>query len=353
MPRPFYFGAGPAQIPTEVLLEVQNELLNWQGTQLSILEIGHRTSVFEALMGLLEKELRALLNIPSHYHVLLMGCPARAHFGLIPLHFLSEQEQAAYWISGYWSTSAYQEASKLRRAHRIEWWGDEPSELMRERSSYFYCTPNETMDGVRYYPPPRAFSKPMIADMTSCLLSEPIRIEDYAMIFAGCQKNLGAAGLSVVIVEDAFLNQAKTAAIPTYLDYRTYANTHSLCVTPPTFQCHLTLKMLKWMQAQGGVAALSSVNEQKAKSLYDYLDTTDFYQTKVPVSVRSKMNITFHLKDKQLEATFFEEAKAAALIGLNGHRFVGGVRVSLYNAMPMEGVTHLIHFMKAFEKKYG
>ena len=230
MSKPFYFGAGPAQIPEEVLCGIQSELLNWHNTGLSILEIGHRTSMFEEVMFELDASFRQHLSIPDNYQILFMGCPVRAHFGLIPLHFLSADQRAGYWVTGHWSELAYQEAFKLRQAYCI---ARSPltgikghpvggNELLHD-TAYVYFTPNETIDGVRFYPSIQLIDcPPMIADMTSCLLTESIRIEDYAMIFAGTQKNLGMAGLSVVIIKQDFLNQTQASDLPTYLDYRTY-----------------------------------------------------------------------------------------------------------------------------------
>lgn len=359
MSRPFYFGAGPAQLPEEVLCGIQSELLNWHHSGLSILEIGHRTVLFEEVMVELEACLRDLLSVPAHYQILFMGCPVRAHFGLIPLHFLSAHQQAGYWLTGHWSELAYKEAVKLKQAYCIARSTSSGKKgLLIERdefqdnTGFVYFTPNETIDGVRFYPAMEDIAFPVIADMTSCLLTESIRVEDYALILAGTQKNLGMAGLSVVIINERFMDKIQTNNLPTYLDYRTYARTHSLAVTPPTFNCEIMLKMLKWMKAQGGLAAISTANIKKADTLYEYIDSTDFYRNEVESRARSRVNVTFHLQDKSLEPLFIKEAKAHHLLGLEGHRSVGGLRASLYNAMPYEGVIHLIKFMKGFETKH-
>lgn len=345
MNRPFYFGAGPAHLPEEVLLDVQAEWLNWQSTQLSILEIGHRTPQFEARMASLTSLFRSVLNVPDHYHVLFMGLPTRAHFGLIPQHFLNPNQQAGYWLTGHWSNLAYQEAQKLKQAFCIE------GEWTNKNPAYVYFTPNETIEGVRFQPSLKEVTFPVIADMTSCLFTEVIEVTDYAMIFAGSQKNFGAAGLGVVIIEDQFLNTVKELRLPTYLDYRTYAKTHSMCVTPPVFNCELTFKMLEWMQSQGGLNVLAAQNKHKAKCLYDYIDSTDFYINRIEKQARSRVNVTFFLKNRALEGLFFAEANAHGLIGLQGHRSQGGVRVGLYNAVSNEAVDQLIIFMKTFASR--
>ncbi|CEG61104.1 3-phosphoserine/phosphohydroxythreonine transaminase [Legionella micdadei] len=360
MSRGYNFGAGPAMLPESILKEVQEELLDWHNLGMSVMEIGHRTPEFTALMEQTEHELRALLMIPDSYHVLFLSGAARTQFGMIPLNFLAPTEQAGYLVTGLWSYMAYQEACRLRQAYCVatgekngfisipaldEW-------QLREDTRYLYFTPNETVNGVRFREIPKIHDTPLVADMTSCLLSEPINVEDYGLIFAGAQKNIAIAGLTIIIVSDEFLGTIKNTELPTMLDYRTFSSTKSAYATPPTFNCYLAHKMFQWIKKQGGVEALYRVNCQKASKLYDYIDSSHFYKCTIAKEARSLVNVCFTLKDPKLENTFIESAKSRGLLALKGHRSVGGLRASLYNAMPIEGVDRLIEFMDDFTKEY-
>lgn len=353
--RGYNFGAGPAMLPESVLRECQSELLNWNHTGMSILEIGHRTPMFTALMQEAEQLLRDLLIIPENYHVLFLPGATRAQFSMVPMNFIHPAVQAGYLVSGVWSYMAYKEATRLSHAYCIA--SSEASgfhELpqfsmkdIRAETAYVYYTPNETINGIRFPKPPEGIKPALIADMTSCLLSEPINVTDYGLIFAGTQKNIGPAGLTVVIVRDDLLKTI-SAKLPTMLDYRVHVEAHSLYATPPTFQCYMALKMFQWIKAQGGVNALYELNCRKAQMLYDYIDASPDYYCLVDKASRSLMNICFHLTDPKREADFIQQSNARGLYALQGHRLVGGLRASLYNAMPAAGVDALIDFMQDF-----
>lgn len=361
MTRGYNFGAGPSMLPESILRETQEELLNWQNLDMSVLEIGHRTPEFMALMEQTEQAFRELLKVPANYHVLFLGGAARTQFSMIPMNLLATGEQSGYLITGLWSSLAYQEAVKIKQAYCVA--SDEENGFIKVPSSekwqikkntkYLYFTPNETVNGVRFAKIPTISGIPLIADMTSCLMSEPITVSDYGLIFAGAQKNIANAGLTLVIISDELLNSLPDNVIPTMFDYRTHSSTHSLYATPPTFNCYLAGKMAQWVQAQGGVEALYEINCAKASKLYDYIDSSGFYHCKVSEEARSLVNICFSLADANLEELFLAVAKTRGLYALKGHRTVGGLRASIYNAMPMEGVEYLIKFMRDFAKEHN
>ena len=356
--RIYNFGAGPAMLPEPILKEAQEELLNWQDMGVSILELGHRTPEFTGLLKHAEHSLRALLTIPKNYHVLFLGGAARMQFAMIPMNFLSPHEQAGFLITGIWSQMACQEAQCLKKAYSLVnedkgGFKSRPEQgnwIVRDNTKYIYYTPNETVNGVRFPYVPKT-DLPLIADMTSCLLSEPIDIKQYGLIFAGAQKNIANAGLTIVIVREDLLEKLPDPPVPTMLDYKIQAEHHSLYATSPVFNCYLADKMFDWIKAQGGVDALFHQNCLKAAKLYQYLDSTDFYLTSVAKDARSLLNVCFSLKNTALENKFIMLAEKQGLYALKGHRYVGGLRASLYNAMPMAGVDALIHFMTQFAKE--
>jgi phosphoserine aminotransferase len=356
--RGYNFGAGPAMLPESVLEEAQSELLNWQGKGMSILEIGHRTPDFTNLMDEAQSLLRELLDIPDNYHVLFLGGPARTQFAMLPMNLLSNKEQAGFLLSGRWSSLAYDECCRIKRAYCIastetSGYKEVPSPLnwhLKDDTTYIHYTSNETINGVSYQEPPRFGDIPLVADMTSSFLSEPLNINDYGVIFAGSQKNIAPAGLTIVIIRADLLNRATEYPIPTMFDYRTHVECNSLYATSPTFNCYMALKMFKWIKSQGGVGKLHKLNIQKASKLYDYIDNSPLYDCSVAKKSRSLMNVCFRIVRSELEPIFIEQAKAAGLLALNGHKTVGGLRASLYNAMPMAGVDALIEFMADFAK---
>ncbi|HBI22060.1 MAG TPA: 3-phosphoserine/phosphohydroxythreonine transaminase [Legionella sp.] len=356
--RRYNFGAGPATLPESILLEAQAELLNWQGQGMSILEIGHRTAAFQSLMHALEADLRDLLAIPEHFDVLFLGGAARTQFAMVPMNLMADGQTAGYLVSGIWSRLAYDEACQLKSAYCLasseEYAYRQAPKItdlsIRDQTAYVYYTPNETINGVRFAGTPKTGSIPLIADMTSCLLSEPIDVSDFGLIFAGAQKNIAPAGLTVVIIRRDLMKAITQSAIPTMLNYRTHSQHHSLYATPPMFNCYMAAKMFKWVKAQGGVASLHQVNRKKAEKLYDYIDSSQAFECPVEQASRSWMNVCFSLNKPEREDEFLARAAHSGLHALKGHRLVGGLRASLYNAMPMSGVDALIAFMQDFSK---
>ncbi len=357
--RTYNFGAGPAMLPEPVLKAAQEELLNWHDLGMSVLEVGHRTPEFVSLLNHAEQTLRDLLGIPSNYQILFLGGAARTQFAMIPMNFLHSETQAGYLDTGIWSHMALLEAQRLKKAYCIasdeknhyKSIPDSKSWKIQENTSYVYYTPNETVNGVRFPYVPKVKGIPLVADMTSCLLSEPVDVRDYGLIFAGAQKNIANAGLTIVIIRDDLLAETPNPPVPTMLDYKIQVENHSLYATPPVFNCYLAAKMFDWIKACGGVDAMFKMNCEKAAKLYQYLDGSDFYTTAVNPEVRSIMNVCFSLKNKDLEEQFLQQALNNGLSALRGHRFVGGLRASLYNAMPMAGVDALIRFMSQFARE--
>lgn len=345
-------------LPEAVLREAQRDLLNWKGRGLSVMEISHRSHHFQELMDEAEASLRSLLAIPDHYHVLFLGGAARTHFAMIPMNCLGPDERAAYLVSGIWSSMAFDEASKLKHAYRV---GNSssmhatalpdyhPDELHAD-TAYLYYTPNETINGLRFPYLPEAGFVPLIADMTSCLLSEPIRVSDYGLIFAGAQKNIAPAGLTIAIIRGDLLDRFPDPVIPTMLDYRVQVDNRSLYATPPMLNCYMANLMFDWIKTQGGVDGLYQQNCLKAAKLYNFIDDSPFYQCAIAPNARSLVNVCFTLSDPQYEEDFIAQSEAQGLYGLRGHRTIGGLRASIYNAMPMAGVDALIAFMDAFAK---
>lgn len=361
--RIYNFGAGPGMLPLSILEEVQGELLNWQNLGMSVLEVGHRSRAFLALMEDLEEQLRYLLQIPPDYRVLFLGGATRAHFAMIPLNFVQDGKQAGFWLTGVWSTAAYKEAQKLTRAYCIASteafdYSAIPEESLwqiQENSAYLYLVVNETINGVRFAPTPnkKVANIPLIADLTSSLLTEPLNLKDYAMVFAGAQKNIANAGLTLAIINEKLLEHIPETKIPTMMNYREQVLAKSMYATLPTFNCYLALKMLKWIKEQGGVAALHKINLQKANLLYNYIDSNDFYVCKVAKNARSHVNICFSLRDPLLEELFLAQAEEWGLFALKGHRTVLGLRASIYNAMSVAGIELLIEFMRTFAEQHS
>jgi phosphoserine aminotransferase len=358
MNRAYNFGAGPAMLPASVMEQAQAEFLNWNHLGMSVMEVGHRTAPFMDLMAELTTLFREVLVIPDHYQVLFLGGSARTQFAQIPLNFLSEHEKAGYLTTGMWSSMAYEEASRLKKAYCVT--DAQPTQyksipdpktwIIEPDTAYLYYTPNETVNGIRCPIIPDMKGVPLIADMTSCLLTEPLNIENYGMIFAGAQKNIANAGMTVAIVRDDLIARIHDDKIPTMLDYRTYVTHQSMYATPPTFNCYLAYLMLKWIVSEGGLSVMSSRLNEKSEALYQVIDDSDFYYSDIEKPFRSKINVCFKLKKNALESEFLIGAEARGLMALKGHRAVGGLRASLYNAMPLEGVRALIEYMHYFAK---
>jgi phosphoserine aminotransferase len=357
--RVYNFGAGPAMLPESILKEAQQEFLDWNGLGISILEVGHRTSEFQALLSYAKQTLRELLFIPKNYQILFMGGAARTQFAMIPMNFLYPDEYAGYLVSGVWSHMALCEAQHLKKAYCVasdeknayKTIPDRKSWEIKENTSYLYYTSNETVNGIRFPDVPNVKGTNLVVDMTSSLLSEPINISDYGLIFAGAQKNIANAGLTIVIIRDDLLERIPSPQIPTMFNYKIQAEHESLYATLPVFNCYLAAKMFDWIKVQGGIDEMYRINCQKAAKLYQYLDSTDFYTTNIDREVRSIVNVCFSLKNDKLEVEFLRLAQRRGLYALKGHRFVGGLRASLYNAMPMAGVDALIDFMSEFAKE--
>lgn len=363
--RGYNFGAGPATLPESILKEAQAELLDWKGLDMSVMEIGHRTPEFSALMDTAMKNVRDLLRVPDNYYVLFISGAARMQFAQIPMNIMDKNQEAGYLVTGIWSEMAYQEAVKISQAYCVAssqetGFTDVPPANawdIHPDSAYLYYTPNETINGVRVPNPPETNHIPLIADMTSCILSEPVDISRYGLIFAGAQKNIANAGLTLVIIRKDLLENRNTDVIPTMLDYQTYAESGSMYATPPVFNCYLANKMFEWIKTRGGVEALYRENCEKAKFLYNYIDHSGFFTAPVKPAWRSLMNVCFrihesHSKRDALEAEFIMKAKASGLYALKGHKVAGGLRASLYNAMPLEGVEALVNFMDDFAREH-
>lgn len=359
--RGYNFSAGPATLPESILLEARNALFNWRSTGMSILEVPHRSQLFEELLIQAEQGIRKLLSIPENYHVLFIGGPARAQFSMIPINFISEKGFGGYLVSGLWSHKAWRESQRLKPTICVG--SSEPSgfdraptldkDLIDHNLEYIFYTPNETVNGVQINKPPKAGDIPIIADMTSFILSEPIDVNQYAMIFAGAQKLIANAGLTIAIVRDSFVNQITHSDLPFLLDYRTHITERSLAATPPTFNCYLANLMFEWVSAQGGVSAMKEMNLAKSKLLYDLIDNSKLYHCSVHPEDRSVLNVCFRLNKPDLEELFIEKAADNGLLSLKGHRLAGGIRASIYNAMSIEGVQALVNYMSKFEEEHG
>ena len=359
MERVYNFGAGPAMLPTEVLSQIAADIPIWrQGC--SVMELSHRLQDVMAMAHETEMLLRSLLEISDDYAVLFMHGGARTQFAGVPLNLLGTQKKAHYVISGYWSNQAYQEAKKycdpivvadshhqsLEAVFNFSNWQE------REDAAYLHFTDNETIDGVEFLDYPKSFGAPLVSDITSSVLTKSLNINSFGLLYASAQKNLGIAGLTIVIVRRDLLDLAH-AYTPHTLHYKTGDATQSMFNTPPVFCWYVCGLILKWVKKQGGVPMMSKNAMARAQRLYHIIDSSDFYENKVPQAFRSRINVPFLLKNPELEKEFIHQAAQRVLLFLEGHRVVGGLRASLYNAMPLEGVDALVSFMKDFEKHNG
>ncbi|WP_318434485.1 3-phosphoserine/phosphohydroxythreonine transaminase [Photobacterium leiognathi] len=358
MDKVYNFCAGPAMIPADVLAKAQSELVNWNGLGTSVMEVSHRSKEFLAVAAQSEQDLRDLLDIPANYHVLFCHGGARGQFAAVPLNLLGDAETADYMDGGFWAHSAIEEAKKYCQPNIVDITCDKdgkkailPAEQwpLSDNAAFVHFCPNETIDGIEIRDLPQT-DKPIVADMSSTILSRKIDISKYGVIYAGAQKNIGPAGLTIVIVRDDLLGKAK-AILPSILDYTVLVDKESMFNTPPTFAWYLAGEVFKWLKTAGGVGAMEQRNLAKAKLLYDFIDHSDFYVNEVHADNRSIMNVPFQLKNPELDALFLEQADVAGLKALKGHRVVGGMRASIYNAMPLEGVQALVDFMAKFEKE--
>ncbi len=358
--RLFNFNPGPAVLPLPVLEEAQRSLVTLPGVGMSILEISHRSQTFDEIIGHAESGLRELLGIPDNYHVLFLQGGASLQFSMVPMNLLPPDRSADYLVTGSWSKKAVKEAKRVGKVNIAATTEDsnfsripQQNELKLDSSAaYIHITTNNTIFGTQWKTEPSVGDVPMIADASSDILSRPVPIEKYALIYAGAQKNIGPSGVTVVIIRKDLL-QGIPDDLHAMLDYRTHVENKSLYNTPNTFGIYIISLVCQWLQEKGGLSAMQSENEAKAKMLYEAIDASDFYRGHADADSRSLMNVTFRLPSEELEKQFVKESTAAGFEGLKGHRSVGGLRASIYNAFPRQGVEALVSFMKDFEKKNG
>lgn len=360
MSRAFNFCAGPATLPEAVLKQARDEMLDWRGTGMSVMEMSHRSDEFVAIADAAEKDLRELAGISDDYAVLFMQGGASSQFSTIPLNLLGDKSSADYVNTGIWSKKAIAEAKRYGNVNVVassEDGGfttipDQSTWNTRADAAYLHYTPNETIGGLEYDFIPDSGSVPLVADMSSTMLSRPVDINKFGLIYAGAQKNIGPSGLVVVIIRKDLLGKARKET-PTMMNYQVIADNGSMYNTPATYSWYLSGLVFKWLKEQGGVKAMGEINARKARKLYDFIDTNDFYANPIEPRFRSWMNIPFTLADDTLNGEFLKGAEARRLLNLQGHRSVGGMRASIYNAMPEEGVDALIGYMAEFAKERG
>ena len=360
MGRVYNFSAGPAVLPEEVLREAAEEMLDYRGTGMSVMEMSHRSKAYDTIIKEAEADLRDLMQIPDNYKVLFLQGGASQQFAMIPMN-LMKNKVADYIVTGQWAKKAYQEASIYGKANKIASSEDETfsyipdcSDLpISEDADYVYICENNTIYGTKFKTLPNTKGKPLVADVSSCFLSEPVDVSKYALIYGGVQKNIGPAGVVIVIIREDLITEDVLPGTPTMLRYKTHADNDSLYNTPPAYGIYICGKVFKWLKTQGGLEAMKEYNEKKAKILYDFLDGSKMFRGTVRREDRSLMNVPFVTGNEELDAKFVKEAKAAGFENLKGHRSVGGMRASIYNAMPMEGVEKLVEFMKKFEAENG
>ena len=358
--RVFNFAAGPATLPLEVLEQAQSELTDWRGSGMSVMEVSHRSKAFQGVAAELESSLRELLAVPSGHKVIFLQGGATAQFAGIPLNLAAADATVDYVNTGAWSKKAIGEA---KRYCKVNVAADEaasayntvpaPASLkLTAGAAYVHYTPNETIGGVEFGYVPQVGGAPLVADFSSTFLSRPIDVSRFGLIYAGAQKNVGPAGLCIVIVREELIGKAR-AGTPQVLDYKAMADDGSMLNTPPTFAWYIAGLVLKWIAGKGGLAAMEQLNRAKAEALYAAIDSSGFYRNPVAKDCRSWMNVPFTLARAELDKPFLAEAQAAGLTNLEGHRSVGGMRASIYNAMPLAGVQALISFMKDFQRRNG
>ena len=358
MSRVYNFSAGPAVLPEEVLKEAAAEMLDYQGTGMSVMEMSHRSKPYQKIIDEAEEDLRALMGIPENYKVLFLQGGASQQFAMVPMN-LMRNSVADYIITGQFSKKAWKEAQLFGQANALASSADKNftyipdcSDLpISEQSDYVYICENNTIYGTKFHTLPNTKGKPLVADVSSCFLSEPVKVTDYGMIYGGAQKNVGPAGVVIAIIREDLIREDVLPGTPTMLKYKTHADAGSMYNTPPTYGIYICGKVFKWLLRNGGLEAMRDYNVKKAGILYDYLDSSRLFHNQVVKADRSLMNVTFVTGDPDLDARFVTEAAAAGFVNLKGHRSVGGMRASIYNAMPMEGVEKLTRFMEEFEKK--
>ena len=360
MARVFNFSAGPAALPEAVLERAREELLDWHGAGMSVMEMSHRGKEFMSIAQQAEADLRELMAIPDDYKVLFLQGGASLQFAMVPLNLMGQGGRADYYLTGAWSKKAIAEAKRFGEVKVVADTSDskfttlpaEGSVSFSPDAAYVHYTPNETIQGVEFPYVPDTGDIPLVADMSSTILSRPIDVSRFGIIYAGAQKNVGPAGLTLVIVREDLIGKAADS-VPVMLNYATHAENGSMYNTPPTYAWYLAGLVFQWLKEQGGLERMAEINRRKAAMLYDAIDASDFYDNPVEKPFRSWMNVPFTLANPDLDAKFLEEAAAAGLKTLKGHRSIGGMRASIYNAMPEEGVKALVDFMAEFERRNG
>ena len=356
MARVYNFSAGPAVLPLEVLQEAAAEMMDYQGTGMSVMEMSHRSKAYNKIIKDAEADLRELMNIPDNYKVLFLQGGASQQFAMIPMN-LMKNKVADYIVTGQWAKKAYQEAAKYGKANKIASSEDKTfsyipdcSDLpISEDADYVYICENNTIYGTKFKELPNTKGKTLVADVSSCFLSEPVDVTKYGIIYGGVQKNIGPAGVVIVIIREDLITEDVLEGTPTMLQYKIHADNGSMYNTPPAYGIYICGKVFKWLKKQGGLEAIKVHNEEKAAVLYDFLDQSKLFKGTVRKEDRSLMNVPFVTGSEELDAKFVKEAKEAGFENLKGHRSVGGMRASIYNAMPKEGVEKLVEFMKKFE----
>ena len=360
MKRVYNFSAGPSMLPEAVLNRARDEMLDWGGSGMSVMEMSHRSKEFMSIAAKAEADLRELMGVPENYKVLFLQGGATSQFAMVPINLLRGKSSAAYVQTGLWSEKAVAEAKRFcevkiagsSKADNYLAIPDQATWAVDPDAAYLHYTSNETIGGVEFHDVPDAGGLPLVCDMSSNILSRPIDVSRFAVLYAGAQKNLGPAGITVVVVREDLLGQTLPHT-PSLFDYRAQADGGSMINTPPTYNWYLLGLVLDWIREEGGVGVIGERNARKAAKLYGAIDASEFYSNPVDPAVRSRMNVPFRLRDAALEKTFSQEAKSAGLVTLDGHRSVGGMRASIYNAMPEAGVDALIAFMADFEQRHG
>lgn len=359
MSRVYNFSAGPAVLPEKVLQQAREEMLDWHGSGMSVMEMSHRGKEFVSIAEQAEADLRELLAVPENYKVLFLQGGASSQFAMVPLNLLNGREKADYSFTGQWSKKAIAEAKRYCTvnvaADAAGGYSHVPPQgewNLDPDAAYVHYTPNETIGGVEFSWVPETGDVPLVADMSSNILSRPIDVSRYGVVYAGAQKNIGPAGLTLVIVRDDLIGNAADS-VPAMFNYQTHADSGSMYNTPPTYGWYLAGLVFQWLKGLGGLEAMAEINQRNANKLYSAIDSSDFYANPVAADSRSCMNIPFTLADSELDKSFLTQSAAAGLATLKGHRSVGGMRASIYNAMPEEGVDALIAFMAEFERKHG
>ncbi|HEU4351124.1 MAG TPA: 3-phosphoserine/phosphohydroxythreonine transaminase [Burkholderiales bacterium] len=358
MSRIFNFSAGPAMLPAEVLARAGDEMLDWRASGMSVMEMSHRGPEFVSIAAEAEADLRALLAIPANYKVLFLQGGATLQFAQVPMNLLRGKGKADYVLTGEWSKKAVKEAKNycdvaIAASSEDRNFMVAPKQFsVRKETAYVHYCSNETIGGVEYHSVPYQGEIPLVADASSHFLSRPIEVPKFGLIYAGAQKNAGPAGLTIVIVRDDLIGQAAKGT-PSVMDYKLQAEADSMLNTPATFSLYIAGLVFKWLKQQGGLVSIEKRNVEKARLLYEYLDSSEFFHNPVAKEDRSRMNVPFTLKDKALDQPFLKGAAERGLIQLKGHRSVGGMRASIYNAMPLEGVRRLVEYMREFEQKHG